>query len=191
MPPHDAVRSSLSGEGLAGERVGQGVDEVGAGGRLVLGEVGQVGAARQGAAAAGRARAQRRPASGWTRGAGAAVSDVDDGARERARDAVEALHLGDDQLAELVDVAGLGADDDVVGARDVLGKGDALDLGDRRGDLGGLADVGLDQDVGLDDHLDSLLLGCVVGQPTASSGVMGGMSSPASEPARRDHRRCR
>ena len=57
---------------------------------------------------------------------------MDDGAGQRAGDAVEVLHLGDDQLAELVDVAGLGADDHVVGAGDVLGESDALDLGSRR-----------------------------------------------------------
>ena len=57
-----------------------------------------------------------------------AASDVDDGAGQGAGDAVEGLHLGDDQLAELVDVAGLGAHDHVVGAGDVLGEGDALDL---------------------------------------------------------------
>ena len=64
--------------------------------------------------------------------------------------------LRDDQLAELVDVAGLGAHDHVVGTGDVLGEDDALDVGDALGDLGGLADIGLDQDVGLDDHVDSL-----------------------------------
>ena len=72
---------------------------------------------------------------------------------------------GDDQLAELVDVAGLGTDDDVVRAGDVLGKGHPLDLRDRRGHLSSLAHVGLDQDVGLDHHV--LLL--VVAQRSAGA----------------------
>src|SRR3954451_19043324 len=79
-------------------------------------------------------------------------SDVDDRARERAGDAVEVLHLGDHQLAELVDVAGLGAHDHVVRTGDVLGEGHALDLGDGAGDLRGLADIGLYEDVCLVDH---------------------------------------
>jgi hypothetical protein len=62
------------------------------------------------------------------------------------------VHLGDDELAELVDVLGLGTEDHVVGTGDVLGERDAVDLGDLAGDHGGLDDVGLDQDVGLDDH---------------------------------------
>ncbi len=77
---------------------------------------------------------------------------MDDRAGERTGDAVEVLHLRDDELAELVDVLGLGSDDHVVGTGDVLGERDAVDLGDLAGDLRGLADVGLDQDVGLDDH---------------------------------------
>src|ERR1700712_997641 len=107
-----------------------------------------------------RPRSARTPAT--TRGdgrRGALVrgsSDVDDWTGQRAGDAVERLHLRHDQLAQLVDVAGLGAHDHVVGAGDVLGQDDALDVGDPRGDLRGLADVGLDQDVSLDDHLDSL-----------------------------------
>ena len=56
------------------------------------------------------------------------------------------------QLAELVDVAGLGAHDHVVRAGDVLGQGHALDLGDLARHLRGLAHVGLDEDVRLDDH---------------------------------------
>ena len=42
------------------------------------------------------------------------------------------LDLGDDQLAQLVDVVGLGADDHVVRTGDVLGLGDPGDLGDLR-----------------------------------------------------------
>ena len=61
-----------------------------------------------------------------TRGGGG--SDVHHRAGQRAGDAVDGLHLGDDQLAELVDVAGLGAHDDVVGTGDVLGQRHALDL---------------------------------------------------------------
>jgi hypothetical protein len=77
---------------------------------------------------------------------------VDERARQGAGDAVEVLDLRHHELAQLVDVLGLGADDHVVGTGDVLSKRDATDLGDGLGHLGGLADVGLDQDVGLDDH---------------------------------------
>src|SRR6266496_1124029 len=51
------------------------------------------------------------------------------------------------QLAELVEVARLGAHDHVVGAGHVLGLLHARDLGDVLGDLGRLADLGLDEDV--------------------------------------------
>ena len=80
-----------------------------------------------------RTHARPGPRSGPGRGrrSGRAKSDVDDRAGEGAGDAVEVLHLGDHQLAELVDVAGLGAHDHVVRTGDVLGEGDALDLGDR------------------------------------------------------------
>ena len=74
---------------------------------------------------------------------------MDDGARERAGDAVEVLHLRDDQLAQLVDVAGLGTHDDVVGAGDVLGEGHALDLRDGSGDLGGGGAVTVNTDTGV------------------------------------------
>src|SRR3954453_5916862 len=79
-------------------------------------------------------------------------SDVDDRAGQCARDAVEVLHLGDHELAELIDIAGLGSDDRVVRSRDVLCQSHALDLGDRAGHVRGLADIGLDEDVCLDDH---------------------------------------
>jgi thiamine-monophosphate kinase len=81
---------------------------------------------------------------------------MDDGTGERPGDAVHALHLGHHELAELVDIACLGADDDVVRTGDVLGHGDALDVGDLGGDSGCLADLRLDEDVGLDGHDDSL-----------------------------------
>jgi len=51
------------------------------------------------------------------------------------------------QLAELVEVARLGAHDHVVGAGHVLGLLHARDLGDVLGDLSRLADLGLDEDV--------------------------------------------
>ena len=54
---------------------------------------------------------------------------------------------GDDQLAQLVDGLGLGANDHVVRAGDVLGLGDAADRAHLIGDGGGLADLRLDQDV--------------------------------------------
>src|SRR6266540_3921089 len=76
-----------------------------------------------------------------------AASEVDDRAGEGAGDAVDGLDPGDHQLAEVVDVAGLGPHDHVVGPGDVLGLLDALDLGDFLGDLGRLANLGLNQDV--------------------------------------------
>src|SRR4051812_45569309 len=105
------------------------------------------------------------PRTASVRGAGTRRSDVHHGARERAGDAVEGLHLGDHELAELVDVAGLGAHDDVIGTGDVLGHRDALDLGDRVRHLRGLADVGLDQDVGLHHHVRISLLALRCGGP--------------------------
>ena len=71
---------------------------------------------------------------------------MDDGARERPRDPLDTLDLGDDELAQLVDVLRFRAHDHVVGARHVLGLGDTGDVADLLGDLGGLADLGLDQD---------------------------------------------
>src|SRR6266516_4892958 len=73
--------------------------------------------------------------------------EVDHRAGEGAGDAVDRLHPGNHQLAEVVDVAGLGPHDHVVGPGDVLGLLDALDLGDLLGDLGCLANLGLNQDV--------------------------------------------
>ena len=57
-------------------------------------------------------------------------------AGEGPGDAVDHLHARDHQLAQLVEVAGLGADDHVVGASYVLSLLDALDLDDVLGDLG-------------------------------------------------------
>src|SRR4029450_12723864 len=66
---------------------------------------------------------------------------------ERPGDAVDHLHASNHQLAQLSEVAGLGASDHVVGASHVLGLLHALDLDDVLGDLGRLADLGLDEDV--------------------------------------------
>src|SRR5215213_4228149 len=101
-------------------------------------------------------RAALRSGSGGRSGRSApgsgsvSASEVDDGTGQRAGDAVDRLHAGDDQAAELVDRLGLGADDHVVGAGDVLGFAHAVDLGDRLRHLGCLADFGLDEDVGVD-----------------------------------------
>src|SRR3954469_9574298 len=100
----------------------------------------------------GRTDPRKRARDPDTAELGQTRSDVDGRAGERSGDALEVLHLRDDQLPELVDVAGLGAHDHVVRAGDVLRKGHALDLGDLARHLGGLAHVGLDEDVRLDDH---------------------------------------
>jgi hypothetical protein len=66
---------------------------------------------------------------------------------ERPGDAIHGLDPRDHQLAKLIDIARLGADDHIVGAGNVLGQLDALDPDDILGNLGGLTDLGLDQDV--------------------------------------------
>ncbi len=77
-------------------------------------------------------------------------SELDHRAGQGAGDALDRLDPGHHQLAERVDVVGLGVDDGVVGPGDRLGGGHALDLGDGGGDRGSLADLGLDEHVGLD-----------------------------------------
>src|SRR3954464_5514250 len=79
-----------------------------------------------------------------------------DRAGQRAGDTGNALDLGDNELAQLVDVACLCTHDDVVRAGHVLGHGHALQPGDLGGDRRGLADLGLDEDVGLHRHWHSL-----------------------------------
>ena len=66
---------------------------------------------------------------------------------ERPGDAIHGLDPRHHQLAKLIDVASLGADDHVVGPSDILGQLHALDRGDILGNPDGLADLGLDQDV--------------------------------------------
>ena len=120
--------------------VGQRVDQraagcgatAGGGGTLTAPVAAAATAPRRAAPATTRASAASSATTSraGARRTSAAGSDVDDGAGQRAGDAVDGLDPGDDQLAELVDVAGLGADDHVVRAGDVLGQGDALDLGD-------------------------------------------------------------
>ena len=70
-------------------------------------------------------------------------------AGERPRDPGDSLDLGDDKLAKIIDVVGLGPDDHVVGTCDVVGLGYAADLPDVQGDVGGLADLCLHEDVSL------------------------------------------
>src|SRR5688572_8524147 len=78
------------------------------------------------------------------------ILEVDDGAGQRARDALDGLDLGDDELAEVVDVRRARAHDDVVRARDVLGGVDAFDVADLACNLSRFADLGLYEDVCLD-----------------------------------------
>src|SRR6478735_2888558 len=56
------------------------------------------------------------------------TSEVDDGARERAGDAVDHLDAAHDHLAQLVHRAGLGTGDDVVGTGDVFRGDDTVDV---------------------------------------------------------------
>jgi hypothetical protein len=84
---------------------------------------------------------------------------VDARAGQRGGDARDGLDVGDDELAELVDVVRLRAHDHVVGAGHVLGEGDALHAADRVGDVAGLAVVGLDQDERLGGHGTPSLVG--------------------------------
>ena len=65
------------------------------------------------------------------------------------RDARDPLDLGHDELAQIIDVVGLGPDDHVVGTCDVVRLGYAGDLRDLHGNVGGLADLSLDEDVSL------------------------------------------
>ena len=83
-------------------------------------------------------------------------------------DAVDVLYLGHDELAELVDVVGFGADDHVVGAGDILRRGDAGDARRSRRDRGRLADLGLDEDVCV-DHGAPLRLDRSVGVGTSQN----------------------
>lgn len=50
------------------------------------------------------------------------ASEMDDGARQGARDTRDGLDPGQDEPAEAVDAVGLGAHDDVVGTGDILGE---------------------------------------------------------------------
>ena len=86
---------------------------------------------------------------------------MDDRAGQRPGDPLDRLDLGGDQLAELVHILRLGADDNVVRSGDILRLRDAGDLRDLPGHVGGFADLGLDEDVCL--HHD-VLLGARAGQ---------------------------
>ena len=82
-----------------------------------------------GPARRGRARPRAAHPGRAAAAAGTSPSDVHDRAGQRPGDPGHALDLRDDQLAEVVDVVGLGADDHVVGAGDVVRLGYAGDLG--------------------------------------------------------------
>src|SRR3569833_624421 len=107
------------------------------------------------------------------------ASDVHDGTGQRPRDPLDRLDLGDDELAELVDVVRLGADDHVVGSGDVFGQGHTLNAGDLTSHVGSLADLGLDEDVGLHHHV---LPGTAVRRPPYRV-FTGGRSSPSGNSA--------
>jgi hypothetical protein len=70
-------------------------------------------------------------------------------AGKSARDALDRLDPGDDELAEIVDVRGTGPDDNVVWPGDVFGRVYAFDITNLFGYLGGFAYLGLDQDISL------------------------------------------
>ncbi len=73
--------------------------------------------------------------------------DMHDRAGQRPGDAGDALNLGHDHLAQVVNVVGLGPDDDVVRPGDVVGLHDAGDLRNAAGDFSRLSDFSLDEDV--------------------------------------------
>ena len=79
------------------------------------------------------------------------------------------LDLGDDQLAQLVDVAASARTMTSYGPGDVLRERHTRQAGDRAGDRGGLADLGLDEDVGL-DHQAASLMNCRWGDGIAPWG---------------------
>src|SRR5260221_12037730 len=74
---------------------------------------------------------------------------VHDRAGQRPRDPGNPLDLGDDKLAEIIDVVRLGPDDHVVGTGDVVRLGYAPDLPDVHGDVGGLTNLCLNEDISL------------------------------------------
>ena len=92
---------------------------------------------------------RRRPSSSRRRPdrSGVGALEVHDRAGQRARDALDRLDAGHDQLPQFVDGLRLGAHDHVVGAGDVLGFGDTGDRAHALGDRRCLAHLGLDQDV--------------------------------------------
>src|SRR5208282_1652119 len=72
-----------------------------------------------------------------------------DRASQRSGDPGDALNLGDNELAEIVNVVCLGPDDHVIGTCNVIRLCHAIDLTDVRGDVGRLADLCLDEDISL------------------------------------------
>ena len=97
-----------------------------------------------------------------------------DGACEGASDPFNGLDLRHDQLAQLVDIAGLGPHDHVIGAGDIFGIDHTIDVDDLAGYVGSLADFSLDQNIGLNDHEHSpaLLVEYAV-QPTRPDRLCG------------------
>jgi len=102
---------------------------------------------------------------------------VDDWAGEGPRYPVHRLDLGDDEPAEIVDVFGLGAHDNVIRPGHVLRLGHSWDLRDPGGNLRGLTDLGLDEDVcvdhdvlpgGLDQRMSSTGNGHAIAHPDAT-----------------------
>ena len=104
---------------------------------------------------------------------------VDDGARQCARDPFDALDASNDELAEIVDVLRLGAHDHVVRPGHVFRREHAFDLRRRLCNRCGLADFGLDQDVCVDHRATSFrrcstALGTALGRhaPAFYTGVL-------------------
>src|SRR5260370_34580669 len=74
---------------------------------------------------------------------------VHDRAGQRPRDPGNPLDLGDDKLAEIIDVVRLGPDDHVVGTGDVVRLVYAADMPDVHGNVGGLTNLCLNEDISL------------------------------------------
>ena len=78
--------------------------------------------------------------------------EIDDGAREGARDTGDGLNACDDELAKFVHGSRLGSHDDVVRTGNVFRKCYSGNVADGLNDRGGFADFSLNEDIRLNAH---------------------------------------